>query len=426
VRAREPIGVVDYALTAGELGVSAGQSLIVALLPVLIRRYAGSNFWIGFSVGGEGFFALALPFVAGVAIDRLPAAGVRGLGRHSFLLLGAAPIMAAAIAVLPFLSSYWSMTGVTFAFFAGQHAYVTPLMALIVDTESDAKRARVQGIRSIYRALGLAYGLVGSGLLLTLWRPLPFLIAAALIAVSTSVTVWAERRSTIRSRSRVSGSVIQQMKDTLRQVRSTPAAAWLLAANALWNGAVDGIRPYFFLFALVVIGVSVATTSLGLIALIVTIAASSAVFGKLGDTRDRAWLVARGALFGALAMSAGYFARGPWVAMALLVVAGIGSGAMMTLPYPLFASLMGDEGAGKYSGLFALSVSVGRIGAPMLVGAAIDWGGGILPEYEGYPFMWPAAAVFAIGGWLALRRVRRPRRRERQRRVELSSPYRSS
>lgn len=75
---------------------------------------------------------------------------------------------------------------------------------------------------------------------------------------------------------------------------------------------------------------------------------------------------------------------------------------MMTLPYPLFATMVGKHDTGKYAGVFVVSISLGRVGAPMFVGGAIDIGARFMPATKGYPMMWPAAAVFAILAWLAL------------------------
>ena len=44
-----------------------------------------------------------------------------------------------------------------------------------------------------WREVGLGLALVGGGLLISLWRPLPFVFAAAVILVITAVFVWRGR-----------------------------------------------------------------------------------------------------------------------------------------------------------------------------------------------------------------------------------------
>jgi len=57
--------LIEYALTSGELGAASAQTVMIALLPLVLRDVAPSAFWLGFAVGGEGIFVLAVPFLIG-------------------------------------------------------------------------------------------------------------------------------------------------------------------------------------------------------------------------------------------------------------------------------------------------------------------------------------------------------------------------
>ena len=62
----------EYGLTAGTLGSTAGQTVMVALLPILLARYTESATLIGFAIGGEGIVAILVPYWIGAASDHLP------------------------------------------------------------------------------------------------------------------------------------------------------------------------------------------------------------------------------------------------------------------------------------------------------------------------------------------------------------------
>src|SRR5690606_26542963 len=62
----------QHGLTVGTLGSTAGQTVMVALLPILLAEYAPSAVWIGFAIGGEGVFALLVPYWIGALSDHLP------------------------------------------------------------------------------------------------------------------------------------------------------------------------------------------------------------------------------------------------------------------------------------------------------------------------------------------------------------------
>lgn len=398
-----------YGITAGTLGSTAGQTVMVAVLPILLARYAPSAVWIGFAVGGEGIFALLVPYWVGYLSDHLPPGLARRFGRRTFFLMLAAPIMALAIAVAPFLRGYWPLAAAGFVFFSALHAYLAPLWALLVDAVPDERRGRVQGVRGVLHSLGLGYGLVASGLLFGIWHPLPFLLAAVLILFTTWLTI-------LFAPKEVGAHALQQGERSafgavIRDMRERTEIPWFLFANALWTGAVDGIRPYFFLFATVVIGLTVAQASLVLVLLVVGLAVGSYVVGLLGDRYDRRKLLQLGGAITGLAMLAGFFVRTLPGAVALLLVAGVGAAALVALPYPLFTSLIGETAIGRYTGLYILSVGLGRIVSPMLVGAAIDLGAQWLPQWKGYPFMWPMAGALTMLGAIALHQAQPSKRR---------------
>ena len=399
--------------------------MIVALLPVLLAQYTHSALHVGFAIGGEGFFALALPFWAGKLSDRLPARWAGRFGRRTFFLFLTAPVMAVSIALAPFLDGFWTLTAVAFVFFAALQAYTTPFMALLVDDVPDERRGAVQGIQGAYRAAGLGYGLVAAGLLFSIWRPLPFLTAGAVVIATTVLTATADRR--LSGWAAHPHHAQEHAGSGWRALLAKPAALWLLLANSLWSAAIDGVRPYVFLYASDVLGVNVASASFGMLFLVGGLALGSLAAGRLGDRFSRTRVLSIGTAVMSLAMLAGFFARDVPTAIGVMVFASAGAATMMTLPFPAFAAVMGGGGgagertAGEYTGLFVVGIGLGRILSPMLVGAAVDLGARWLPAQKGYPFMWLVAGGLASLGWLALRQSERA---ARQASSSASSPAR--
>jgi MFS family permease len=400
----QPVRVREYALTAGTLGASSAQTVVVVLLPLLLARHAPSAFWIGVAVAAEGLFAMIIPYWTGTLSDRLPDALARRIGRRSLFLLIAAPVMAAALAVAPFLHNFWAIAGMLVLFFAAAQVYQTPLWALLVDAVPDARRGRVHGVRGALHAGGLGYGLVAGGLLFTLWEPLPFLVAALLLLVTTLVTVRAVPPSV---RSQQITAPLPARPIGLRELLAPPAIRWFLVANALWTGAIDGIRPYVFLFATVVLGVTAAQASLALGALVVGLAFGAVLIGHAGDRWSRAGLLGAGAVLTGVALSGGFFVRELGPALLMLGVAGIGAATLVALPYPLYTRMIDERNAGRYTGLYVLSLGAARLVTPPLIGAAIDLGARIDPVHSGYPFLWPVAGSLALlSAWALLKSER--------------------
>lgn len=381
-------------MTTGSLGTNGSLTVMVALLPVLLQRYTHSALLIGLVIGSEGLLAILVPYWVGYLSDHLPARWAQRYGRRAFFLWAAAPFMILALVATPFLRGFWPLAGAGFLFFAGLHGYLTPLWALMIDAVPDERRGPVQGVRGAFQAAGLAFGLIGGGLLFSLATPLPFFLSGALLLGTTWLTT-AAVPSESRSRGhwhppRAGG------KPVWKRLVGHPPVRWFLIANALWTGAIDGVRPYIFLFATVVLGISVAEASLVLGWLLVGLAVGAVLIGRLGNRVGRVRLLAAAAVTTGLAMGLGVFIRDVPSAIGVLVVAGLAAAAFIALPFPIFASLAGEEAAGRQTALYIVSLGFARIAAPILVGGAIDVGAHWLPEFRGYPFMWPVAGLLTL------------------------------
>jgi MFS family permease len=438
-----------YALTSGELGSAGGQTLIAALLPVLLAPHAPSTFWIGAVIASEGLFALLLPYVAGAISDSAPRRYGAMFGRRGRLLALAAPAMATGLLLIAALDGFWPLAGAAVLYFAALHLYSGPLRALLIDATPQRNWGRVQGVMGATHVGGVAFGLVAGGLLYSIWEPLPFVVAAGLVLSMTTVTLLAARRlgqsdgggSHDAEREGGGGRDPGEERDGKTEGRDAgnggtergdpgdedgggeyrPTREWyfwkdlakrpdarrFLIGNVLWNAGVEGIRPYIFLFATVALGITVATASLAMIGFMVAAGIGSILVGHFGDRFGRARLLAVGAVVAGLAMMPGLFVRDLLSLIILLVPAGIGAAALISLPYAVFEDMVEEKDVGRTTGAFYMSVGVARLLAPLLVGAAIDLGRTWMPETEGYPIMWPVAGSLILLGALLLQLSRR-------------------
>jgi predicted MFS family arabinose efflux permease len=261
---------------------------------------------------------------------------------------------------------------------------------------------------------GVTFGLVAGGLLFSIYEPLPFIVGAGLLVVTTAVTLWAAHTMRLGQGGDVNGDdgsggrqqrpqwhfrkEIEFWKELVRDRN----ARWFLAANVLWNAGTEGIRPYLFLFATVVLGIAVQTASLAMLAFLAAAAVGSVIVGRVGDRFGRSRVLLAGAIVTGLAMMPGFFVRDLLWLMVLLVPAGIGAAALVSLPYPVFATIAGESDIGRSTGAFYMSVGLARMSAPLVVGAAIDLAVTWMPDQKGFPAMWPAAGAMTLMGAVTL------------------------
>jgi MFS family permease len=408
----------EFSITSGTLGSTSAQTLMVALLPVLLAEHAPSAVWIGLVISSEGLFSLLLPWVIGRLSDRVPGGTASAVGRRNLFLIIAAPLMAIGLVAAPFLGSYWALAAAAFVFFAFLRVYVTPLRALMVDSVPQERWGRVEGARGLLHSIGLGFGLTAGGFLFDVWRPLPFVIAAALLLVTTAVTYFTtpeesdEKVSQEEADDRNGNDPPEDTgadrdRSIWRELREDAPLRWFLTAHMFWTAAVDGIRPYIFVFATVVLGVQVAETSALLLVLLAGLAIGSFASGWLSDRLSRPMLLLVSATVLGIAMCAGVFIRTVPVAVVLLLPVGLGAASLISLPYPLFATLVGRRPIGQFTGVFEWAVGLAQLFPPILVGAAIDLAVPLFPEEQGYPIMWPVVGVMALVGAASLFRLTR-------------------
>src|SRR3712207_5607973 len=193
-RTKQELGRLVRTLSLPTFGLALAVSVLTTYAPVLLGKSTDSGAAIGLAIGAEGIFALFLPVLVGSLSDRTSSR----LGRRLPYALFAVPLLAIPLVLLPFSSTYAGTVALVSLFFVGYFVYYPPYQALFADLVPASHHVRAQGAQAIMRGLGLGAALVGGGLLLSVWAPLPFLLAAVAIALSTIVLVRAVRGTEAR------------------------------------------------------------------------------------------------------------------------------------------------------------------------------------------------------------------------------------
>jgi MFS family permease len=383
------IGRLLGALALPTFALALGMSVLTTYAPLLLGQETSSAGAIGLAIGAEGAFALFLPILVGSLSDRTRTR----LGRRLPYALVAAPLLALPLVVLPFAHGYAQTVALISLFYVGYFVYYPPYQALFAELVPATHQGRAQGWQGVMRGLGLGAALVGGGLLLSVWTPLPFVLAAAAVILAT-VTLVRAIGGGERARASVAPTQAAPVDaGILRLVRERPEIRSFVIANALWELSFMGLKTFIVLFVVKGLGESVgtATAVIGVVAGAYVVASAGA--GRLGDAvglhrlmRISLWVYGIGLLVGAALSSLGPFLVGlPVIALAGAVV--------MTLPYGLLVGMTPPGAEGALSGLFGFSRALGAIAGPIAVGLAIDLLGPYFPGTNGYGAMWVAIGV---------------------------------
>ena len=374
------------ALALPTFALALGISVLTTYAPLLLGEATSSAGAIGLAIGAEGAFALFLPLVVGPLSDRTRTR----FGRRIPYALVGAPLLVAPLVILPFAHGYAETVALVSLFFVGYFVYYPPYQALFAELVPSSHQGRAQGWQGVMRGLGLGAALVGGGLLLTVWTPLPFVLAAGAVVLATVVLVREVRGRellAVASASPVPGPGV------FRLIRERPDVRAFVAANALWELSFMGLQTFIVLFVVKGLGESVGTASavIGVVAGAYVVASFGA--GRLADSlglhrlmHASLWVYGVGLLVGA-----GFSSLGPLlVGLPLVALAGA---VVMTLPYGMLVQMSPAGAEGALSGLFGFSRALGAILGPIVVGVSIDVLQPLFPATNGYGAMWIAIGM---------------------------------
>jgi MFS family permease len=380
-------------------GLALAISALTTYGPVILIKLADSPTVVGALIGAEGALALVVPITAGAISDRLPPSP---LGRRMpFVLLGA-PLATAALALFPFSSSIGIAGAAVLVFFVGYYAYYPPYRALYADLLPRRLYARAQAGQAIARGAGLGFALLVGGLLLGLWQPLPFLIAAGILALTTIALL-----PVFRLQSRCNNTTLPYQAASLRILLKSPGLRVFAVVNALWEFSFAGLKSFIVLYIVRGLGLSAAVAS----AVIAVVAVAYIVGAPLAG-----WLADRYGLLRVLRLASLVYGTGlligalPHTLTPLLIglpVVALAGAIVLTLPQALAFTLapVGSEGAA--AGLQDFSRGVGVVLGPIAVGVAIGISEPLFTSTHGYGSMWLVIGLPVLLAAFLLKRLAR-------------------
>jgi Na+/melibiose symporter-like transporter len=375
-------------------------------LSEVTRRYTHSTTLIGLIIGSEGIMALWIPLLAGAWSDKLR---TRIGGRLPFIIAGSIPA-AIALALIGFMHSLGLVAIVAALFFGFYFVAYEPYRALYPDLlDQDAVAGRAQSTQALARGVGTGLALLGGGLLLSVWRPLPFAVAAViLVGAVVAFTLVLLARETPQQQSEDAEGPLQVARRLPNLVFRNPVLRPYLIANALWETALSALKAFVILYLTLGLGFKLASASLliGGVALVILVGAAAA--GKAGDKFGRLRVVT----IALWAYSLGYivliFTTSRPLIVAAIPFVALGGGAVMTLAYAILMPLMPEGEHGAITGLYSLSRGIGIIAGPILAGIAIAaTSGGVFKSTSGFEAMWIPCAAAALLSLVFVRRLRR-------------------
>jgi MFS family permease len=381
-------------------GLSFAITVLTTYGPVVLLQVAHSPAKVGALIGGEGAFALVVPLLAGSLSDRLPAKTAAGK-RVPFIMVGA-PLTAAGLVLLPFANSY-RLAGLTvLAFFVGYYLYYPPYRAVYADLLPRRLFARAQSGQAIERGAGLGIALLAGGVLLGVWAPLPFIVGAGVLILSTLALrpvlqlVPDEPHPDDQEEKPATST-----RDLLFHNRDMQLFS---VANALWEFSFAGLKTFIVLYVVRGLGRSPALASAVIAIVAVAYVVGAPVAGRLSEHFGIPRVMRYSALIYGAGLCIGVIPTTITPMLFLVPVAAIAGAILMTLPQALAFTVAPESSQGAAAGLVDFSRGIGVVLGPVAVGAAVGASSSVLSGTQGYAIMWPTIGIPILLSLVILRR----------------------
>jgi MFS family permease len=390
------------------LALALAITMVSTYLSTVTRRYTHQTIVIGAIVGGEGAMALWVPLIAGAWSDQLR---TRLGGRLPFVIAGVIPA-AIALALIGFVRSLGLVALVAAVFFAFYFVAYEPYRAMYPDMlDQDRVAGRAQSTQALARGIGTGLALLGGGLLLAIARPLPFAVAAVVLAGATAAfVVLVLRRGLDGGTEHETGdaqSAIALAARLPQVIRNHRALRAYLIANALWETTLSALKAFVILYMTIGLHykLSVASLLIGGVALVIL--GGAALAGKAGDRFGRIRVATPALIAYGLGFIVPALSTNRVLIAASIPFIAVGGGAVMTLAYAILMPLMPEDEHGLLTGFYSLSRGLGIIAGPILAGLAISLSAhGPFAGTHGFQAMWIVCAAAALTSLLFVHRLK--------------------
>jgi MFS family permease len=379
-------------------GLAFAITILTTYGPSVLLSLTHSPAKVGALIGGEGAFALVVPLASGALSDRLPAS--TPIGRRLPFVLAGAPLAASGLVLLPFAPTY-QLAGITILmFFVGYYLYYPPYRAIYADILPRRLFARAQSAQAIQRGAGLGIALIAGGLLLAAWKPLPFILGAAVLGLATLAL-----KPVFRLQRGCAGEVADapetSARDLLLHNRDMQAFG---VANMCWEFSFAGLKTFIVLYITHGLGRSPALASVVMAVVAVAYVVGAPVASRLSDRYGIVAVMFWAAAAYGTTLCLGVLPHTVIPMLALLPIGAITGGILMTLPQALAFTLAPDASQGAAAGLVDFSRGVGVVLGPVIVGAAVSASASLLSSTNGYGIMWPVIGTPVLLSLLLLSR----------------------
>lgn len=377
------------------LGIALAYTFVTAYLPIFIEQLAGSAV-TGLMIGGEGVFALFVPFLIGGWSDSLQTS----IGRRlPFIFVGTLLIILTLL-LMPFSSNHLFLLGIELAvFFIGYFIHYAAYYAIFPDLIPKSQRGRSQGVQGGFRSLGLFLAFVGGGFLLNLWKPLPFLFIIIVLIIVTYIFYYNVQHS-LKEPNLIKKTKLSGWQNEWGLIKNDRQIRLWFTANTFWEAAIGSLKVFVVLYFTQGLHFTLPQTSLILSVVGISAIFAAPIAGVLADRYNHRPVILISVIFFAIGAIPPLFNASLYFIILILPIA-FSAVILMTLPYSILMGFLPKENShGAGAALFALSQGIGALIGPLTAGITVEilkhTNFLMLEKTKGYAAIFPVSSFFLL------------------------------
>jgi len=377
------------------LGIALAYTFVTAYLPIFIEHLAGAAV-TGLMIGGEGVFALFIPFLIGGWSDSLQTS----LGKRLPFIFAGTLLIIITLLLMPFSSNHLFLLGIELAFFfIGYFTHYAAYYAIFPDLIPKSQRGRSQGVQGGFRSLGLFLAFVGGGFLLNVWKPLPFLLIIMILIIVTLIFYYNVRHS-IKKPDFNKKPKLNRWQDEWGLIKNDRQIRLWFTANTLWEAAIGCLKVFVVLYFTQGLHFTLPQTAIVLSLVGISTIFAAPIAGVLADRYNHRPVILISVIFFAIGAIPPLFNISLYFVILILPIA-FSAVILMTLPFSILMGFLPKENShGAGAALFALSQGIGALIGPITAGLAVELlkhtNFLMLEKTKGYAAIFPVSSFFLL------------------------------
>jgi maltose/moltooligosaccharide transporter len=371
-----------FILGLGFFAISLVWPLYNYYIPLFLRKFIDSQFWINSIMTLDNILAISLIPFFGSMSDRVNTKYGR---RMPFLLIGI-PISAILFATLPFHRGFLSIILLLFIFNLSMSIYRAPTVALMPDITPAPLRSKANGIINFMGGLASVLVLSVGAILYDINNSLPFFLTTVLMFVALGLLYLFIKEPAMGEKSE--GERVSIIKAIGEIVTSKDKSTlYILLAIFFWFVAYQGVEATFSNYSVQFLGIKESSGSIILSAFagcfLLFAIPSGFIAAKVGKRRTiLIGIVGLATVFTLLAfvrttttLSIKAFNIILPFNIIMMILMGIGGffwACININSYPMVVEATTEEKIGTYTGIYYFFSSLAAITGPLVFGLLVD------------------------------------------------------